>query len=393
MASFNDNPVLAELDQIASALEKTGNADLATLVDECSAEIQTAPPKRAASKRKPKRKRPQRSKKNRKSAGASRTRGRQKIAAAMKKIARAQVSELEDIAVELLNEGEKHAALEVLRIAEDLDSDYEYSKHGDHEKPESKGDADKRYDREKNLPKPKGDDPKIDYPFEEGEGYPFTDGGEKSAFTQQLDALIRLAMEEDMDMPMSMPKGEDEEMGLGEEDDEMDLGEEGDEEEGDEEEGDEEEGDEGEGMPLIPEEEAEDDDELADFLAMMEGMPEDVTSEGRMYEADEEPGDDELDLGGLDLGEEDDEMDLGEEGEEGEEPMPEEDMPEMDEDLDTEALDIMPNIDLKGPMGMGVSVASAQDKKRVVALAQKLHARGQTKLAKRVVSLLKKKSK
>ena len=106
MASFNDNPVLAELDDIASALEKTGNADLATLVDECSAEIQTTPPpKRASSKKKskprPKKRRPQRSKKNRKSAGADRARKRQKIAAAMKKIARAQVSELEDIAAEL----------------------------------------------------------------------------------------------------------------------------------------------------------------------------------------------------------------------------------------------------------------------------------------------------
>ena len=74
---------------------------------------------------------------------------RARIASAMRKIARAQVTELEDIAAELLKEGEKKAALEVLKIAEDLDSDYDYSTTGKHAKPESKGDASKRFDREK----------------------------------------------------------------------------------------------------------------------------------------------------------------------------------------------------------------------------------------------------
>ena len=372
MASFNDNPVLSELDEIASELEKTGNADLATLVDECSAEIQSAPPRRAS--KKPKKKRPSRSAKNRKSGGASRTRSRRKIAAAMKKIARAQVSELEDIAAELMNEGEKNAALEVLRIAEDLDSDYEYSKHGDHDKPESKGDADKRYDRDKNLPSPKGDDAKMDDPYEEGEGYPFKDG-EKSAFTQQLDNLIRLAMEDDMDLDMGM--GEEGEEPMPELEDGEDEGEEG--EEG--EESLEDEGEEGEeGLPEL--EEGEDDDELAAMLSAMEGEDVDASSD-RMYEADEEGGDaDDLDLGGLDLDEEEDEEDLGEEDEE---PMPEEDMPEMDEAEDEEAL-LGFDMKMDTPVG-GVHLGN---KKQVLALAKKLHSRGQTKLAKRVVSLLKK---
>jgi hypothetical protein len=35
-----------------------------------------------------------------------------------------------------------------------------------------KGSADDQYDRKKNLPKPKGDDANLDYPWEQGEGYP-----------------------------------------------------------------------------------------------------------------------------------------------------------------------------------------------------------------------------
>jgi hypothetical protein len=405
MASFKDNPVLAELDDIASALEKTGNADLATLVDECSAEIQTAPPRRASTKKRkktrPKKKRPRRAKKNRKSAGASRTRRRQKVAAAMKKIASAQVSELEDIAAELVSEGERVAALEVLRIAEDLDSDYDYSKVGDHETPESKGDADKRYDRKKNLPKPKGDDANLEYPFEEGEGYPFSEGGEKSAFAAQLDDLIRLAMEEDMDMPPGEEEGDDEgdmpaldegddegdDEGVDEGDDEGDeyLDDEGDEMPG-EDMGDEMLGDEGE-------------DDLAAFISALEGLGDEGEDEtaahtphsgagDRAYMADEEDmgdemlgdeGEDDLDLGGL-------EEEMGEDPEDEEEM---EDDPEEDTDVDPTAMDLMPNLDVKGPLGTGVSIASA-DKKRVVALARKLHKRGQKKLAQRVVNLLKK---
>lgn len=363
MAS-KDNPVLAELDSIAQDLEKTGNADLATLVDECSAAIISGPKKTASTKKSKKKTR--RSKKNRKSAGSERSSRRQRVAATMRKIARAQVSELEDIAAELLRDGEKTAALEVLRIAEDLDSDYEYSTHGAHDAPESKGDADKRYEKKKNQPKTKGDDAKTEDPYEEGEGYPFNE--KQSAFDKQLDELLRLAMEE------SEEDDEDEDE---EHDDEM-------------------------------KEDEEADDELAEMMKALSddkdaGM--DHEAGDRMYEADDDMGmdmdmgddADDLDLGGLDLddegGADDEDMDLDMGGEDDDEDEDEDmdldmgDKPDMDEDKDTEGL-LGFEMGVDTPVG-GIHLGSA-DKKQMLALAKKLNANGQKKLAQRVVSLLKK---
>lgn len=387
MASIKDNPVLAELDSIAMELEKTGNADLATLVDECSAELLSAPQKKASTK-KPKRRKQRRSKKNRKSAGASRTRKRQRIAQAMRKIARAQVSELEDIAAELLNEGEKTAALEVLKIAQDLDSDYDYSKQGDHDEPEHKGDADKRYERKENLPAPKGDDPQMEYPYEEGEGYPFNEG-EKSAFATQLDELIRLAEE---DSGEEMPPMDD----MGDEDPMAD-------EEDDEAEDD---------MGDMEEDEA--DDELAAMMDAM-GMGDDHEAADRMYGAEDDMGEDadDLDLGALDMGDEDedpmgDEEDMGEEEEEGDDLAlddmdmgdEEDDDPMMDEPEDAEAglggAALGAGLGaLGGPLGMAAGGAlgalASADKKKVARLAKKLWNNGQKDLARRVASLAKSK--
>ncbi len=403
---YVNDPVVSELDDIAQELEKTGNADLATLVDEVSAELMTSQRRRVSAKKKQKEDKKEkpsakaRSKKNKKPAkkeaetnyGSRRAR----IASAMRKIARAQVAELEDIAAELLKEGEKKAALEVLKIAEDLDSDYDYSTTGKHSSPESKGDASKRFDREKaNKPDAKMDSEEkedLELPFgEDGEGYP-----KQSAFDKQLDSLIRLAMEEDessAEEELDLGGGDE---GAEDADEEMDLSEEGDEgaeeseesEDSDEDSGDLDLGglDEGEEMSDEGGEDADDldlsgldlgdgEDELA---AMMEAMDaEDMeASSDRMYEADEEE----------EMLDEESEMPpaMGEEEEE----MSDEEM-SMDDDSDMEGMDLLPNLEVSGPMGGGLKF-SAADKAKMVSLAKKLAAKGEKGLAARVAKLAKK---
>jgi len=413
-----NNPVISELDEIAAELEKTGNADLATLVDEVSAELITAPRRAVSAKKgsekkeeKPSAKDKARAKKNKKPAkkeaetnyGSRRAR----IASAMRKIARAQVAELEDIAAELLKEGEKKAALEVLKIAEDLDSDYEYSTTGKHGKPESKGDASKRFDREKaNKPDAKMDaDEKedLEMPFgEKGEGYP-----KQSAFDKQLDNLIRLAMDGAEEEPAAE---EDEDAGDSADsaDEDMDVSD--------------------ESEDAADSEESEDSDEDDGDLDMG-GLDED-TEEGGGDEGDGDGDADDMDLSGLDLGDGDDELasmmeamdgaepadmeasdrmygaEEGDEGDEGEEepamppaapppaesPMSEdgdEEEMSMDDDSDKEALDLMPNLEVSGPMGTGLKFSSA-DKAKMVSLAKKLLAKGEKGLAARVAKLAKK---
>jgi len=125
------NLVLAELDDIAMELERTGNPDLAGLVDEVSSDLSSARPRRASKKKASRKKPSRRSKKNRsnksRTARSNKPSRRARIASAMRKIASSQVTELEDIAAELLKEGDKKSAVEVLKIAEDLDSEYCYS--------------------------------------------------------------------------------------------------------------------------------------------------------------------------------------------------------------------------------------------------------------------------
>jgi hypothetical protein len=412
MAQY-ENPVLAELDSIAQELEKTGNADLATLVDQASAEIlDTAQRARTAAPKKPAAAKP--AKKAAPAAKKSVNPGarRAKVAAAMRKIARAQVSELEDIAAELIKEGDKKAALDVLKIAEELDSEYTYSSEGDHSKPQQKGDASEIYDRKKmNKPKmqaPAEEKDKLENPFEEGEGYPFGEGKKsaktkKSAdFDAKLDELLRLAMGDEEEAPAAEEPAAEEESEESEDsfsadeseeseeapaedseesadDTDMDMADLGD--EGGE--GGEEPMEDGGDMDLALPDLGEGEDELA---SMMSALDEDVEASDRMYGADE---------------------DMAEEGEEpaAEDPMApgddlgipaEEEEEGLGEDLgdgeDAQAMDIMPNLSVKGPMGMGeVSIASADDRKKLAQLAKKLHERGEKKLAQRLATLLKKK--
>jgi hypothetical protein len=413
MAQY-ENPVLTELDSIAQELEKTGNADLATLVDQASAEIldnaqraRTAAPKKPAAAKPAKKAAPA----SKKSVNPSARRA--KVAAAMRKIARAQVSELEDIAAELIKEGDKKAALDVLKIAEELDSEYTYSSEGDHKAPQQKGDASEIYDRKKmNKPKmqaPAEEKDKLENPFEEGEGYPFGEGKKaaktkKSAdFDAKLDELLRLAMgdeeapaaeepaeeeSEESDESFSEeseeseePAEESEESGDDTDMDMADLGDEG--------EGGEEPAEDGGDMDLALPDLGEGEDELA---SMMSALDEDVEASDRMYGADEDMGDEMPEMGGEEPGAEEDPMapgdDLGIPAEEEEEGLGE----DLGDGEDAQAMDIMPNLSVKGPMGMGeVSIASADDRKKLAQLAKKLKDRGEDKLAHRLASLLKKK--
>lgn len=417
---YVNDPVVSELDEIAQELEKTGNADLAVLVDEVSAELMTSQRRTVAAKKAPKKeekpepKAKAKGKKGKKpakkEAETNFSSRRARIASAMRKIARAQVAELEDIAAELLKEGEKKAALEVLKIAEDLDSDYDYSTDGKHSSPESKGDASKRYDREKaNKPDAKMDAEEkesLELPFgEKGEGYP-----KQSAFDKQLDSLIRLAMEEDEPAAEEFSlEGEeseeaDEEMDLGEdaeegaEDEESEESEES--EDSDEDSGDMDLGglDEDEEMSDEGGEDADDmdlggldlgdgEDELASMMEAMDAEPTDMEASDRMYEAEEgEEGSEEEEPGMPPAagGEEEDmdmEMDMAEEGSEEE--------LSMDDDSDTEAMDLLPNLEVSGPMGTGFKFSSS-DKTKMAALAKKLAAKGEKGLAARVAKLAKK---
>lgn len=416
------DPVVSELDEIAQELEKTGNADLATLVDEVSAELMTSQRRTVAAKKpvaKPAKKDEKpavKGKKNGKKPGkreaeVSPGSRRAKIASAMRKIARAQVSELEDIAAELLKEGDKKAALEVLKIAEDLDSDYEYSAEGKHSSPESKGDASKRFDREKaNKPDAKMDaeeKERLDLPFgEKGEGYPL----KQSAFDKQLDNLIRLAtegLEEDpaadknpmVDASDEDSADDDMDMSQDSEDasEDSDSDEDSDEDDGDldmtdldsDDEGgsDEESGDsDADDMDLKSLDLGDGDDELAAMMdAMDSAEPHDTEASDRMYGAE-------------------DSMDEDEDGEDGSDPaMPpapgaeHEDLMDGEEEDDMEA-DMMPGAAPAAPPPAGgapapVAVAaqfSAADKTKMAELAKKLAAKGEKGLAARVAKLAKK---
>lgn len=427
MSHKYNNPVISALDDIASELEKTGNADLASLVDEVAAEV-LVPRKPVTAKAKPTSKvatkpaaraaapAPKRAETN---VGAKRAR----IASAMRKIARAQVSELEDIAQELIKEGDKRAALEVLKIAEDLDSEYEYSGTGKHKAPTSKGDASKVFDKAKaNKPDAKmsaEEKEKLETPFGASDaGYPLSANKKKSkdaSFDRQLEALIRLASEEDPELDAALP-AEDEMDAPAEDAADEDMADEADDEFGDldsdDEDSDEGEGDEDaddadleglEGLDMGDEggdELSEDpmdlggdgEDELA---AMMDAMGEDEdvdASSDRMYDAD--------------AAEDEEEPAFGDEEPAEEDPMA--DPAEEDEPLDEEA-SAMGALQggaagaslgaLGGPAGaaigglaggaMGALTASV-DKKKILALAQKLAARGEKGLAARVARLAKK---
>lgn len=427
MSHKYNNPVISALDDIASELEKTGNADLASLVDEVAAEV-LVPRKPVTAKAKPAAKPVAKpaakpasrapaptAKRAETNVGAKRAR----IASAMRKIARAQVSELEDIAQELIKEGDKRAALEVLKIAEDLDSEYEYSGAGKHKAPASKGDASKVFDKAKaNKPDAKmsaEEKEKLETPFGASDaGYPLNANkkSKDASFDRQLEALIRLASEEDPELDAALPAEEDLDAPAEEEaDDDMaddmgddasddmadDMGE--DEEESEDADDADLEGLEGLDMGEDTEEPSEDlmdlgegdgEDELA---AMMDAMGEDEdvdASSDRMYDAD--------------AAEDEEEPAFGEEEETSEDPMG----AELDEDEDEEA-SAMGALQggaagaslgaLGGPAGaaigglaggaMGALTASV-DKKKILALAQKLASRGEKGLAARVARLAKK---
>ncbi len=409
MASMKDNPILADLDQLAVELEKTGNADLATLVDECSAELLSSPKK--AKRTAKSRKNTRRSKKNRKSAGATRARNKQRIAAAMRRIARAQVEELDSIARELHKSGDKHAALEVSKIAADLEEEYEYSSENGHSEPDHKGDASKQYNRDKdNMPETSGDsDPHTDDPYAEGEGFPFGDSEKKEAFASSLGDLIRLAMEdpsdeEDMDLDMDLEDGDDEDS-----DDDLDMDldmdlEDGDEDDMEDSEDDEdmdldmEDSEDDEDMDLDMEDDSEEDEADDELAAMMEamGMDDDEDSEAasRMYEADEDP--DDLDLDALEMGDEDD-MDISDDEEDMDMDMEdEEDAEDSEEDMDMDMEDDEEDMDMdmEKEASLGAfSISSKEDKKKVARLAKALWNKGNKDAARRVAALLKKASK
>ena len=388
---YSNHPIIAELDSIAQELDTTGNPDLATLVDEVSVELVQAGKRQAASAKakakakaeKPKAEKPKaRSKKNKKptakEASTNHSSRRARIASAMKRIAKAQVVELEDIAAELLKEGSKKTALEVLKIAEDLDSEYDYSSES-HDSSESKGDASKRFDRTKaNKPKAKMDaDEKeaLELPFgHKGEGYPL----KQSAFDKEMEALLRLAAEDEAEEDMDMDLGDEESDEESDEDaDDMDLegldlDEEG-EEPGDE-------GDEGEELDFEGLDLGEGDDELA---AMMEAM--DHEASDRMYEADEAGDEDDMDME-MDMSMETEEGDE-EDSEEGEEELEVEDEMTMDEDEDKEGL-LGFEVGVDTPVG-GLHLGQAQ-RKQMLALAKKLAAKGEKKTAAKIARLAKK---
>lgn len=430
MAHKYNNPVISELDDIASDLEKTGNADLASLVDEVAAEILSprkpvvAAKQKVAPKASPKKPAPVQQKK----ANGNVNVRRERIASAMRKIAHAQVRELEDIAGELMREGDKRAALEVLKIAEDLDSEYEYSGAGKHKAPSSKGDASKLFDKNKvNKPDAKmsaEEKEKLETPFgADDPGYPLSASKrakKDAAFDKKLEDLIRLASE-DMDLDAALPAEDDmaedsaDDMGdMGDEDAAEDAGDEDAEDadldgldsledEGDGDGDDDEDADDMDldGLDLgedAGDEPAVDDmgdgeDELAAMMDAMGADDEDMeASSDRMYDADA----DEDEAGEPAFGEE-------EEGEE--DPL---DEPEADEDED-ESASAMGALQggaagaslgaLGGPAGaaigglaggaMGALTASAQ-KQKVLALAKKLADRGEKGLAARVAKLAKK---
>ena len=424
MAHKYNNPVISELDDIASDLEKTGNADLASLVDEVAAEIlsprkpvvaakQKVAPK-AAPKASPKKPAPVQQKK----ANGNVNVRRERIASAMRKIAHAQVRELEDIAGELMREGDKRAALEVLKIAEDLESEYEYSGAGKHKAPSGKGDASKLFDKNKaNKPDAKmsaEEKEKLETPFgADDAGYPLNASKrakKDAAFDKKLEDLIRLASE-DMDLDAALPAEDDmaDDMAEDSADDMGDIGDEDAEDAGDEDAEDadldgldslEDEGDGDEdaddmdldgldlGEDASEEPAAEDmgdgEDELAAMMDAMGADDEDMeASSDRMYDADadedeaEEPA----------FGEEEEEEGLDE--------------PEADEPMDEEASAMgalggaASGMALGGPAGAAVGglagavLGSAQQKQKVLALAKKLAARGEKGLAARVAKLAK----
>lgn len=413
--SYVTNPVLSELDDIAAELEKTGNSDLAILVDEVGAELITAAAQRRSvsakkksdkkdEKKDDKKDEKARAKKNKKpakkEAEVNFSSRRAKIAMAMRKIARAQVAELEDIAAELIKEGEKKAALEVLKIAEELDSDYEYSASGKHSKPESKGDASKRFNRETaNKPDAKMDTEEkedLELPFgEKGEGYP-----KQSQFEKKLAELLRLAGEEDGEGAPPAFGGEeadssdsaDEDMDLSEESEESEEdSEESDEDDGDldmgglgddTEEGGSDEGGDADDLDLSGLDLGDGEDELAAMMDAMEGAePSDMEASDRMYETEEpalegEEGEEGEELGAPAPAE----SPLGEEGEEDE--------LSLGEDGDTQAMDLMPNLEVSGPMGTGMKFSSAE-RAKLVTLAKKLAAKGEKGLAARLAKFAK----
>jgi hypothetical protein len=123
--------IVAELDDIAQALEAKGSTELASLVDEVSAELLTEaavkPPKPAAPAKEPKA--PKAAKGNNK---RRKTQKRKKMAgveivsrAQAKKILKAAHMELVDIATELLKDKDLKKAQIILKYAEDVKSEEE----------------------------------------------------------------------------------------------------------------------------------------------------------------------------------------------------------------------------------------------------------------------------
>ena len=363
MAHKKGNPVVAELDDIASELEKTGNYDLAAYVDEIAADVSSSKPSRKKKTRRSKKNRSSgRKRPARKTAAARRSR----IASAMRRIASSQVTELEDIASELIKEGDKTAALEVLKIAEDLDSEY-CTKH---KAPESKGDASKRYDRSKSS-KPdakmdKEEQDELDALYDE-EFYPL-DIKKESAFNTKLDELIRLAMDEGDDMTAA------DRMYAADEEDEDDLGlDDFDGDEDDDESGHEEpDGDEGDDEDM--------DMDMDDEDMDIEDEPADDDEGGAAYaESDDDEGDEfDLDFG------DDEEPD-------GDEDMDDEDMEEGDgEDEEAGVLSAVGDAVTGHPLDAAQALIASTDSKRVMALARKIASRGDRELARRVARLAKK---
>jgi hypothetical protein len=123
------------------------------------------------------------------------------------------------------------------------------------------------------------------------------------------------------------------------------------------------------------------DDELASMMEAMDGAePTDMEASDRMYEAEE---------GMEEESEEDAAMPPAAGGEEEE--MAEEGSEEelsMDDDSDMEGMDLLPNLEVSGPLG-GMKFSNA-DKAKMAALAKKLAAKGEKGLAARVAKLAKK---
>lgn len=123
MAQKRNQLIVAELDLMAASLEAKGNADLASLIDEVSAEllnestvVEAKAPK-AKKAPKPAKSNNKRRKTNKKKASASKV----VISRAdAKKILKAAHSELLDIASELLKDGDLKEARHIIRYAEEV---------------------------------------------------------------------------------------------------------------------------------------------------------------------------------------------------------------------------------------------------------------------------------